>query len=714
KHVVFGYVVSGQSVVDTIEHIPIDSSNNRPLKDVVITHCGQLVLVSKTHKKKKHKTSTGNESKNEQGSESSSSSLEDDKKEKNKKRKKNEKHQQKKEAKRLAKVAADQENKLDQSTNNVNKEPTEISGRDIMGLKGVIDPDEIPEIPAHKFLMRGNSNDNNNDNNNNNNEASNNRDNNYRSSKKIDSSGRPVKGRGFMRYNGKSRSRSRTPPHWRSAVEDRRRFTDGNDFRKSNANENIEFNNRRRRIDDEKLDTNKEGRHSRRHERRKDDDRHHLSESILRHKTETKSISPNKNRTTTTTKYKENDTLNSPLYHRSCSPLPETDPYKKTFFGSRHHHQSPSTTDERQQTKTAQPHQQQSSRDQASARHHRGSKISPILRSRVCSSSPMIDQDEKNESRSCPRRSATPPPSSAVDQHQTKDSRRSKTPPVSSSRVRSASPNSNQLEAKDSRPLTHLSKTPPTSASPVHLPSPKADQFQNKDSRTIHRRSKTPPDSSHNHPSSLTIVYKQDVENSQIHHQNDTNIVGSKPSSTKRRKRWENDEEFNERQSIAQATQHASLEEELRMIAQTSAVQLEPSSYFVNIPQESQISTTVSKSKWDDEEDTSSKGKAHPPEITFDIAEKVDKPPSIGKQQEKTSSSYHRREKEPSYVRNRDRHSHERNRDRHNRENYSSQTSGGRYRHRDDYNSQQGGNRRRYSPRASSRDRHRDRNDQYR
>ncbi|CAF4779684.1 unnamed protein product, partial [Rotaria socialis] len=136
-----------------------------------------------------------------------------------------------------------------------------------MGLKGVIDPDEIPEIPAHKFLMRGNLIDNNN-------EASNNRDNNYRSSKKIDSSGRPVKGRGFMRYNGKSRSRSRTPPHWRSAVEDRRRFADGNDFRKSNANENIEFNSRRRRIDDEKLDINKEDHHSRRHERRKDDDRH--------------------------------------------------------------------------------------------------------------------------------------------------------------------------------------------------------------------------------------------------------------------------------------------------------------------------------------------------------------------------------------------------------------------------------------------------------
>ncbi len=45
KHVVFGQVVSGQSVVDTIENISVDSSS-RPLKKVVISHCGQLVLVS--------------------------------------------------------------------------------------------------------------------------------------------------------------------------------------------------------------------------------------------------------------------------------------------------------------------------------------------------------------------------------------------------------------------------------------------------------------------------------------------------------------------------------------------------------------------------------------------------------------------------------------------------------------------------------------------
>jgi len=39
-----------------------------------------------------------------------------------------------------------------------------------------------------------------------------------------DAVGRKVKGRGALRYNGRSRSRSRTPPHWRRANEDRQRF----------------------------------------------------------------------------------------------------------------------------------------------------------------------------------------------------------------------------------------------------------------------------------------------------------------------------------------------------------------------------------------------------------------------------------------------------------------------------------------------------------
>ncbi|CAF4792145.1 unnamed protein product, partial [Rotaria sp. Silwood1] len=710
KHVVFGHVVSGQSVVDAIENISVDSSNSRPSKDVVISHCGQLVLVSKSHKKKKHKISTGDESGNEQISESSSSSNDDDKKEKKSKRKKKEKHQQKKEAKRLAKLSIEQENKLDEPTNNIIKESNEISGRDIMGLKTTIAPDEIPEIPAHKFLMRPTLNDNN--------ETLNTRTTNYRASKKIDSSGRPVKGRGFMRYTGKSRSRSRTPPHWRLAVEDRKRFTDINEYRKSNTNENIENNHKRKHIDDEKNDHNREDRHSRRHEKRKDDD-YHSNESVSKHKHQENSTSPNIHRSNST-KHKENDTSNINLKTSSPSdrhsPLPINEQHEKKDLTSHRRHQSPSMTNERHQTKNSRSYQRQSSHHH----HHHHSKTPPTSSFRIRSPSPIVDQHEKNEFQSRRRHSKTPPPSPKVDQRQIKESRirprRSKTPSPSSSRVRSPSPKIDQRQAKDSRVRPRRSKTPPSSrvrspspkidqrqtkesrsrphhsptppspkvdqrqiknsrtrprrsktpspsssrvrsispkvdqhqtkdsrsrphrsptppptssrvrspspkvdqhqtkdsrsrphrspTSPprVRSPSPKVDQHQTKDSRSRHRRSKTPPPSSSRvRSTSPAVVDQHKNNNSQLQQQKDVNVAPI--SSTKRRKRWENEEEFNERQSIEQAAQQASLEEELRMIAQSSAVQLEPSNQFVNIPEEPQISTIASKSKWDDEDE---------------------------------------------------------------------------------------------------------------
>jgi hypothetical protein len=121
------------------------------------------------------------------------------------------------------------------------------------------------------------------------------------------------------------------------------------------------------------------------------------------------------------------------------------------------------------------------------------------------------------------------------------------------------------------------------------------------------RRSKTPPPSSSRVRSpSPPIVDQPEIDNSQSHKQEETSTIRANPtpsSSTKRRKRWENEEEFNERQSLAQAAQHASLEDELRMIAQTSAAQLEPSDHYANIPQQSQGQTSASKSKWDDEEE---------------------------------------------------------------------------------------------------------------
>lgn len=41
-HVIFGHVVGGVDVVRQIEALPVDA-NSRPLQDVKITRCGELV-----------------------------------------------------------------------------------------------------------------------------------------------------------------------------------------------------------------------------------------------------------------------------------------------------------------------------------------------------------------------------------------------------------------------------------------------------------------------------------------------------------------------------------------------------------------------------------------------------------------------------------------------------------------------------------------------
>ncbi|CAF4110856.1 unnamed protein product, partial [Rotaria sp. Silwood2] len=84
------------------------------------------------------------------------------------------------------------------------------------------------------------------------------------------------------KYTGKSRSRSRTPPYWRSTVKDRQR----------------------QHIHKEKDDNNREDLHSHRHERRRNDHHyHHQTESTLQHKQQSRSA--------TTIKHKENDTSNT-------------------------------------------------------------------------------------------------------------------------------------------------------------------------------------------------------------------------------------------------------------------------------------------------------------------------------------------------------------------------------------------------------------------
>ena len=120
-----------------------------------------IIFVLENNKEKKRKISTGDERENDQDSESGSSSSENDKKKKKSKHKKKEKHRRKKEAKRLAKLSLEEENQSDQTANTTVDKSNEISGKDMMGLKTSIDPQEIPEIPEHKFLMRKDLNDNN-------------------------------------------------------------------------------------------------------------------------------------------------------------------------------------------------------------------------------------------------------------------------------------------------------------------------------------------------------------------------------------------------------------------------------------------------------------------------------------------------------------------------------------------------------------------------
>ena len=156
--------MSGQEVVDAIESVPVNPGDNRPLKDVVISHCGQLVRVTsressrrksdssnfgrlETHKAKKRKASTADENASESSSDSTDNEEKSKKKKKKSKHKKKEKHQRKsekkgEEASPVKETAAEKSN--------------ELSAKDIMGLKTSINPDEIPEIPAHKFLMRAN------------------------------------------------------------------------------------------------------------------------------------------------------------------------------------------------------------------------------------------------------------------------------------------------------------------------------------------------------------------------------------------------------------------------------------------------------------------------------------------------------------------------------------------------------------------------------
>ncbi|KAH0945562.1 hypothetical protein HN011_011791 [Eciton burchellii] len=184
-HVVFGEVVSGQEIITHTEGLPVDRMS-RPLQDAKVVNCGELVLKLKNKAKKRELRQSS--------SEDSDSDSYVDKAKKKKKSKKNKKR------------AKSEDGEIRDSNEEDNKQPHPL----VSVTK--IDPDEIPEVPANKFLYRAGS-----TNNANQKEFRQHygRDR-IRSHRKT---GRIFKGRGIFRYHTPSRSRSRsmTPPHWKQA-----------------------------------------------------------------------------------------------------------------------------------------------------------------------------------------------------------------------------------------------------------------------------------------------------------------------------------------------------------------------------------------------------------------------------------------------------------------------------------------------------------------
>ncbi|CAF5228073.1 unnamed protein product, partial [Rotaria magnacalcarata] len=105
-----------------------------------------------------------------------------------------------------------------------------------------IDLDVKSKIPVDRFIIEQNLN----EDDDHNNETSDTTATYYLSSKRIDLDGRSVKGRGSVKYTGRSRSRSRTPPQSHSTLKGRHIYK-------------------------EKDDNNRDDLHSHRHARRRND-----------------------------------------------------------------------------------------------------------------------------------------------------------------------------------------------------------------------------------------------------------------------------------------------------------------------------------------------------------------------------------------------------------------------------------------------------------
>uniref|UniRef100_A0A8C6W0F3 peptidylprolyl isomerase n=1 Tax=Nothobranchius furzeri TaxID=105023 RepID=A0A8C6W0F3_NOTFU len=207
-HVVFGHVISGQEVVQTMENQKTDP-NSKPYADVKILNCGELIPKSKAKKERKKEkagsSSSGNSSDSQSSSESSSDSEESG-------------AESKKEKKKVQHVyRSDAENAEE-------KEQEDL-------VTSTVRPEEIPPVPENRFLMRRSpqavQRSDENDQRKREDRPRHNMGYNSQSAYQrrfvvTTRSGRKIKGRGPRLCHRNRFRRSETPPHWRQEMQRQR------------------------------------------------------------------------------------------------------------------------------------------------------------------------------------------------------------------------------------------------------------------------------------------------------------------------------------------------------------------------------------------------------------------------------------------------------------------------------------------------------------
>ncbi|XP_046845977.1 peptidyl-prolyl cis-trans isomerase cyp11-like isoform X2 [Xenia sp. Carnegie-2017] len=137
-HVVFGHVLQGHDVVKEIESQRVDSKS-KPISDVRIADCGELIPKSRLKPKKRKVV----ESSASSGSDSESSS--DNENEKRKKKRELKKRKKTKERKKLKREKLKSKKKKKKSK----KESDENED-----VKENMEDESIPKVPSNRFLMR--------------------------------------------------------------------------------------------------------------------------------------------------------------------------------------------------------------------------------------------------------------------------------------------------------------------------------------------------------------------------------------------------------------------------------------------------------------------------------------------------------------------------------------------------------------------------------